>query len=59
MMSYLDAGTGSMIVTAVAGGLAGIGVAVKMGMARLKAKVTGKPAPDGPPSAESPRDAHD
>ena len=42
MISYLDAGTGSMIVTAVAGGLAGVVVAVKMGFARMKAKVTGK-----------------
>jgi hypothetical protein len=45
MFSYLDAGTGSMIVTAVAGGVAGLGVAAKMGMARLKSKVTGKPVP--------------
>ena len=45
MFSYLDAGTGSMIVTAVAGGFAGLAVAVKMGMARLRSKVTGKPMP--------------
>ncbi len=32
-----------MIVTAVAGGFAGLAVAVKMGMARLRSKVTGKP----------------
>ena len=42
MFSYLDAGTGSMIVTAIAGGVAGIGVAAKMGMQRFKAKFTGK-----------------
>lgn len=42
MISYLDAGTGSMIVTALAGGIAGMVVAVKMGFARMKAKVTGK-----------------
>lgn len=46
MISYLDAGTGSMIVTAVAGGLAGVVVAVRMGFARMKAKVTGKSAPE-------------
>lgn len=46
MISYLDAGTGSMIVTAVAGGFAGIAVAGKMGMRRLKAKLSGKSAED-------------
>ena len=34
-----------MIVTAVAGGFAGLAVAFKMGMARLRSKVTGKPLP--------------
>lgn len=55
MFSYLDAGTGSMIVTAIAGGIAGIGVAGKMFLQRLKSKVTGKSsdgagadAPDAP-----------
>jgi hypothetical protein len=43
MFSYLDAQTGSMIVTAVAGGFAGLAVAFKMGMARIRSKVTGKP----------------
>ena len=46
MFSYLDAASGSMIITAIAGGFAGLGVAVKMGMARFKSKVTGKPVPD-------------
>ena len=45
MFSYLDAQTGSMIVTAVAGGFAGLAVAFKMGIARLRSKVTGKPLP--------------
>lgn len=45
MFSYLDAQTGSMIVTAVAGGFAGLAVAFKMGMARLRSKVTGQPLP--------------
>lgn len=52
MFSYLDAGTGSMIITAIAGGVAGIGVAAKMGMARLKSRVTGKPMPEHEPSSE-------
>ena len=42
MLNYLDAGTGSMIVTALAGGIAGIGVAFKMGMSRFKAKFSSK-----------------
>lgn len=58
MISYLDAGTGSMIITAVAGGIAGIGVAFKMGLARLKAKVTGKPVADVDSDDES-DSAHD
>jgi hypothetical protein len=58
MISYLDAGTGSMIITAVAGGIAGIGVAFKMGMARLKSKVTGKPMPEMDSDDES-DSAHD
>ena len=58
MISYLDAGTGSMIVTAIAGGVAGIGVAFKMGMARLKSKVTGKPMPESD-ADESGSSSHD
>ncbi len=41
MFSYLDAGTGSMLVSILGGGLAGIGVFWKM----MRAKVTGKPMP--------------
>jgi len=46
MLNYLDAGTGSMIVTALAGGIAGIGVAFKMGMSRFKAKFSSKGSSD-------------
>ncbi|MCX6526560.1 MAG: hypothetical protein NTU52_01020 [Actinobacteria bacterium] len=46
MLNYLDAGTGSMIVTALAGGIAGIGVAFKMGMSRFKAKLSSKGSSD-------------
>jgi hypothetical protein len=54
MISYLDAGTGSMIVTAIAGGMAGVVVAFKMGLARMKAKVTGKsPEPQVDADADS------
>ena len=52
MISYLDAATGSMIITAIAGGVAGLGVAVKMWSARLKSKITGKPSPDFDSSTE-------
>lgn len=44
MFSYLDAGTGSMIVTAITGGVAGIAVAGRMFFQRVKSKVTGKSA---------------
>lgn len=46
MFSYLDAGTGSMIITAIAGGIAGVGVAFKMGLQKFKRKITGKGAPE-------------
>ena len=46
MFSYLDAASGSMIITAIAGGMAGLGVAVKMWSARIKSKITGKPIPE-------------
>lgn len=59
MFSYLDAGTGSMIVTALAGGIAGIGVAMKMGMARLRSKVTGKPMTQDDSEPESSASSHD
>lgn len=59
MFSYLDAGTGSMIVTALAGGIAGIGVAFKMGMARFKSKVTGKPMPQEDVDGDASGSSHD
>ncbi len=39
MFTYLDAATGSMIASAVAGGAAGLSVAGKMGMRRLKSRL--------------------
>ena len=59
MFSYLDAGTGSMIVTALAGGIAGLGVAFKMGMARFKSKVTGKPMPQADEADDDSTSSHD
>ena len=59
MFSYLDAGTGSMIITAVAGGFAGLAVAVKMGMARLRSKVTGNPLATEPADEDDAANAHD
>ena len=59
MFSYLDAGTGSMIITAVAGGFAGLVVAVKMGMARLRSKVTGKALATEPADEDDAANAHD
>lgn len=61
MFSYLDAGTGSMIITAIAGGIAGIGVAGKMWLQRLKSKVTGKSsdAPETAGEASAPASAAD
>jgi hypothetical protein len=38
MLGYLDAGTGSMIVGAVAAGAAGVGVAVRAGLGKFKRK---------------------
>ncbi len=38
MFTYLDAATGSMIASAIAGGAAGLSVAGKMGMRRFKGK---------------------
>jgi hypothetical protein len=36
MLGYLDAGTGSMMLAAIAGGAAGAGVAVKAGLDKFR-----------------------
>ncbi len=59
MISYLDAGTGTMIVSAIAGGIGGLVVAVKMGMARLRSKVTGKPMVEADTGVDAPASSHD
>lgn len=53
MLAYLDAGTGSMIVGAVAAGAAGAGVAVKAGLAKLRRKPKGGATEDKQPAAET------
>ena len=58
MFSYLDAGTGSMLVSILGSGLAGIGVLWKM----ARGKVTGKPMTnleDASADAEDADSAHD
>ncbi len=58
MFSYLDAGTGSMLVSILGSGLAGIGVLWKM----ARGKVTGKSATnleDASADAEDSDSAHD
>lgn len=55
MFSYLDAGTGSMLVSILGGGLAGIGVFWKM----IRAKVTGKPMPVSETADEDDDSSHD
>lgn len=58
MFSYLDAGTGSMLVSILGSGLAGIGVLWKM----ARGKVTGKPVKDledASADAEDSDSAHD
>ena len=46
IFGYLDPGTGSLILQAVVGGLAGIGVAYKAWRSKLGRGAT-KPGPDG------------
>lgn len=58
MFSYLDAGTGSMLVSILGSGLAGIGVLWKM----ARGKVTGKSSSnleDASADAEDSESAHD
>lgn len=38
MLGYLDAGSGSMLVGVAAAGAAGVGVALKAGLSKLKRK---------------------
>jgi len=45
-VAYIDAGTGSYLLAAIASGAAGLWLFLRSGMVRLRRKVTGKPAPE-------------
>ncbi len=53
--AYLDAGSGSMLVSAVAAGAAGVGVAAKVGWRRLK-RAAGRGGSSGADSGAEPRE---
>ncbi len=58
MLSYLDAGSGSMIVGAVAAGAAGVGVAFRSGLAKFKrspkSRTESEPEAEDAPTADNP-----
>lgn len=64
LVAYIDAGTGSYILAAIASGVAGLWFFLRSWAAKVKRKVTGQPAPvyseddetDAP--EESPSSAH-
>ncbi len=50
ILAYLDPGTGSLILQAILGGIAGIAVVFRSLRQRMfAAKLDGTPAPDGAP----------
>jgi hypothetical protein len=51
MLGYLDAGTGSMVLAAIAGGAAGAGVAVKAGLDKFRRG--GKKKADEPETSDA------
>jgi hypothetical protein len=57
IFAYLDPGSGSMILQAVIGGLAGVGVAFKAYRARRAANRAGNPAGEGEAAASDAEDA--
>ena len=54
IVAYLDANSGSLIVSALAAGTAGVGVVARVGWRRLKGKVTGNPGIDHVGDEEAP-----
>ena len=46
LLAYIDAGTGSYILAAIASGVAGFWFFLRSGMAKLKRKLKGLPPPD-------------
>ena len=57
IFGYLDPGTGSLILQAVVGGLAGVGVAYKAWRSKLSAKGKGKSAEADAASDQSVEDS--
>lgn len=55
LVAYIDAGTGSYLLAAIASGAAGLWMFFRSGMAKVRRKVKGErvseePAPEGVPS---------
>ena len=50
---YIDSGSGSMIVSAVVAGAAGVGVVAKVGMSKITGAFRRKPAFDAEPQADT------
>jgi hypothetical protein len=46
LVAYIDAGTGSYILAAIASGVAGLWFFLRSWASKLKRKVTGQPAPE-------------
>ena len=46
LVAYIDAGTGSYILAAIASGVAGFWFFLRSGMAKIKRKLKGLPPPD-------------
>ena len=46
LVAYIDAGTGSYILAAIASGVAGFWFFLRSGMAKMKRKLKGLPPPD-------------
>ena len=46
LLAYIDAGTGSYILAAIASGVAGFWFFLRSGMAKIKRKLKGLPPPD-------------
>ena len=54
--AYLDPGTGSMLLQVILGGIAAVGVAIKLGWHKIRAALgfARKPDPDEEQEAEAP-----
>lgn len=54
IFAYLDPGSGSLILQAVLGGVAGLGVAAKAMRSKWRSRKAEDPAPDGPAAEAEP-----